>query len=1082
MDSIFDPIIDEELNDIILYDLHEQNPKGNDLKDTRQIINSYNLQVPNDRLNRTLEELRRERFIRRDPNDEFSISITDKGIDHVKQNILPKITSILDVERRRFESLIKSYFELDEFKIEELGNGFKVSYFPESLISQKFFTAFRRRNSYFTLESNPAILLYRRSDQSAIYKAFEKWLGLLSNEKQVPKKPSIRLGQASRKLNVGHNTILEFFAKKGITIESNPNALITPEQFEMLTNMNKTLQDLTTQKVVRLGLASKRLKIDRKVIINFLQKEGFRVENNPNAKLTDEQYAILEKEFKESGFNKDVANSFIEAAATTTTATTTSNESIPTKYTGKENTIPFRTLFNNDESRSLDDLLDSKRDYRAFATLLASKEIAPPLAVALFGTWGSGKSFFMNKLRSNVDQLSKHQGFNEEVDQSKIAPSEEKVFCEGIVQIEFNAWSYLDSNLWAGLVSTIYERLDEYINENVPGEDEKKVVQVELSKRLAIVSEQKKEIVNEKDKLLAKRKDIEKDIANSEQSKEDLLNKIKNQSLTDIRKKAKEQVQSEIDTIKDKLAEFDITEERIRMLSPVALYEEVSSWVTFFKCLLKFDLIQILSLSVAFVLLTILIVDPAGWIKENFGIIVRGFSIILSATIPVFLKLYSSVKKYKDLFAPILAVKNKFIESVQEAEFDYQNKVKMLVAEISETDSKLAELNSELANLSKEIQYAEHALQYSITKRAFFNFIAKRSSDEIYQKHLGIVSTIRRDFETLSNLFKGANTQINGEKSDHGDFRSNFTKPLDRIILYIDDLDRCSDEKVIEVLEAVHLLMAFPLFIVVVGVDPRCVNNALTYRNLSQYKNLPLTKSDNELDQKFGIKPIPPSEYLEKIFQVPFHLQSASEDSVKNLIKGLLKDMIDSKAPSGISLNENVINSGTEGLVAKTTASAEGLVVPNSQIKQPAEEKVKSLLPSSLKLSQNELVGLQELSWIVGTSPRTAKRYINTYRIIRAHELMSDNSLNQEVEFLIIMFLLALKMGRSNELALAVGGILTNKKGKLGALLAEAITDEALSLKLSTMRSSPLLQSLLDADIESIKRHEEFVNRFSFEF
>jgi translation initiation factor IF-2 len=44
----------------------------------------------------------------------------------------------------------------------------------------------------------------------------------------------IRLGQASRKLNVGHNTILEFLAKKGYTVENNPNAKLTGEQFAML--------------------------------------------------------------------------------------------------------------------------------------------------------------------------------------------------------------------------------------------------------------------------------------------------------------------------------------------------------------------------------------------------------------------------------------------------------------------------------------------------------------------------------------------------------------------------------------------------------------------------------------------------------------------------------------------------------------------------------------------------------------------------------------------------------------------------------------------------------------------------------
>jgi translation initiation factor IF-2 len=50
----------------------------------------------------------------------------------------------------------------------------------------------------------------------------------------VAEEKLIRLGQASRKLNVGHNTILEFLAKKGFIVENNPNAKLTPEQFVML--------------------------------------------------------------------------------------------------------------------------------------------------------------------------------------------------------------------------------------------------------------------------------------------------------------------------------------------------------------------------------------------------------------------------------------------------------------------------------------------------------------------------------------------------------------------------------------------------------------------------------------------------------------------------------------------------------------------------------------------------------------------------------------------------------------------------------------------------------------------------------
>jgi translation initiation factor IF-2 len=62
---------------------------------------------------------------------------------------------------------------------------------------------------------------------------------------------SMRLGQASRKLNVGHNTILDFLAKKGHTVENNPNAKLTPEQVALL---SKEYASSATEKQEASGL------------------------------------------------------------------------------------------------------------------------------------------------------------------------------------------------------------------------------------------------------------------------------------------------------------------------------------------------------------------------------------------------------------------------------------------------------------------------------------------------------------------------------------------------------------------------------------------------------------------------------------------------------------------------------------------------------------------------------------------------------------------------------------------------------------------------------------------------------------
>jgi translation initiation factor IF-2 len=61
----------------------------------------------------------------------------------------------------------------------------------------------------------------------------------------------IRLGQASRKLNVGHNTILEFLAKKGFVVENNPNAKLSAEQFAML---SKEYASSASEKIEASGL------------------------------------------------------------------------------------------------------------------------------------------------------------------------------------------------------------------------------------------------------------------------------------------------------------------------------------------------------------------------------------------------------------------------------------------------------------------------------------------------------------------------------------------------------------------------------------------------------------------------------------------------------------------------------------------------------------------------------------------------------------------------------------------------------------------------------------------------------------
>jgi len=106
--------------------------------------------------------------------------------------------------------------------------------------------------------------------------------------------------------------------------------------------------------------------------------------------------------------------------------------------------------FTSDKVDPGTDLVLIGREADAFAYLLASRDLKPPLAVGLFGDWGSGKSFLMAKIRRRIEQLA---------DMAAKANQQELRIWGNIKHIEFNAWEYVETNLWAALLARIFEKL-----------------------------------------------------------------------------------------------------------------------------------------------------------------------------------------------------------------------------------------------------------------------------------------------------------------------------------------------------------------------------------------------------------------------------------------------------------------------------------------------------------------------------------------------------------------------------------------------------------------------------------------------
>jgi translation initiation factor IF-2 len=93
----------------------------------------------------------------------------------------------------------------------------------------------------------------------------------------------IRLGQASRKLNVGHNTILDFLAKKGFSVENNPNAKLSPEQFAML---SKEFASSASEKAEASGLT---------IGVKHIEVVPAKSEPEVHRKKTEEEDSVLIK-------------------------------------------------------------------------------------------------------------------------------------------------------------------------------------------------------------------------------------------------------------------------------------------------------------------------------------------------------------------------------------------------------------------------------------------------------------------------------------------------------------------------------------------------------------------------------------------------------------------------------------------------------------------------------------------------------------------------------------------------------------------------------------------------------------------
>ena len=349
--------------------------------------------------------------------------------------------------------------------------------------------------------------------------------------------------------------------------------------------------------------------------------------------------------------------------------------------------------------------------------------------------------------------------------------------------------------------------------------------------------------------------------------------------------------------------------------------------------------------------------------------------------------------------------------------------------------------------------------------RLMLEFIRERSSSGDYRDQLGLVSGC------------GATSSGCSRSSPAGEGRSGRRCRADRALRRRPR--PLPYPKVAEVLQAVHLLLALDLFVVVVGVDSRWLEKSLA----AYYRDT--------LDS--------PEDYLEKIFQIPFRLQPMREKGYEQLVVDLTKHV----PPTATAARAAPASNGTTTTPPpapgspdpggdETGTAPDGDAATPAPVGEPAagdsaadatsEAEVRQEVPehhidrAALELTDAERELLGSLGRIVRT-PRSAKRLVNVYRMLRvsvqAHDLRRFTRPDTG-DYRAVVLLLAVLVGRPHDARQAFALVMSAPST---ALVWDVLAVSPVAADLAAVRALPPMARLTVAPCrEWVPR----VSRFSF--
>ena len=696
------------------------------------------------------------------------------------------------------------------------------------------------------------------------------------------------------------------------------------------------------------------------------------------------------------------------------------------------------------------DLLNIGPEVDAIATVLAARKVDPPLALGLFGDWGTGKTFFMDELEKRIALLASREAAADR-------HGDARVYCRNIVQLRFNAWHYIDVDLWASLANAIFEGLDDamanqqFNSKVIEGRGRQRAGLLLKRAKAETDLEEKRQEQAEADRLAA---EAQAEVERVEGKYDELVDAVRPEVILasglkvaveqpEVAARIKEEKAKVSAAVKDVAEQLKVKPE---ILEAELAGGSTSGYVAVWKALLQDKAWRIwvpIAALAGFAVVVALGLDALGF--DSAALVGAGVSLLVGVAAGL-RPLLEAGGRVSRVMADARAEAQRLVKEERDKEREKARAKK----------EKLDQGARDAADAVLKKEAALSAIDDDLGKlrpgRQMADFVRVRQSSNEYKSRLGVVARARDDFEELSRLLaidKDDEALPDGVKAA-GDETADAAGPkaIERIILYIDDLDRCKEKEVVAVLQAVHLLLAFPLFVVIVAVDPRWLLHSLRVESGVFAAKQEGLSDDDEDGLGWEATPL---NYLEKIFQIPFALRPMGETGFGKIINNLVGyderagEAIHTNGRSGSATVQSVseVQSATEsGNGAGRRPEASAVATERDGNAPQAEETAESvdaepagpgpdegatqddaetrpveMNPRSLDISDGERRYMAHMYPLIGT-PRGAKRFVNVYRLLKAsHPVTEQGSFAKPGVHRPVLLLLAALTGYPRETA-----------------------------------------------------------------